>query len=63
MGLAIIALIIGGIYLFFTAVLFVFKAIILGILIFIAQKKFKKVHPTVFILISAIVGIMFNFAA
>ena len=43
--------------------LFVFKAIILGVLIFTAQKKFKKVHPTVFILISAIVGILFNFAA
>lgn len=43
--------------------LFVFKAIILGVIIFIAQKKFKKIHPTVFIFIAALAGIIFNFSA
>lgn len=42
--------------------LFVFKAIILAVGIFIAQKFFKKIHPIVFIIISAAVGIIFNFA-
>ena len=42
--------------------LFVTRAIILAILIFIGQKKFKKVHPVVFIAISAVVGIVFHFA-
>lgn len=42
--------------------LFITRAIILAILIFIGQKKFKKVHPVVFIAISAVVGIVFHFA-
>ena len=42
--------------------LFVLKSIILGVLIFAAQKKFPKIHPTVFIFIAAIVGIVFNFS-
>lgn len=42
--------------------LFVFKAIILAVAIFIAQKFFKKIHPIAFIIISAAVGIIFNFA-
>lgn len=42
--------------------LFVFKAIILAAGIFIAQKFFKKIHPIAFIIISAAVGIIFNFA-
>ena len=43
--------------------LFVVKSIILGVLIFAAQKKFPKIHPTVFIFIAAFVGIIFNFSA
>ena len=42
--------------------LFITRAIILAILIFIGQKKFKKIHPVVFIAISAVVGIVFHFA-
>lgn len=42
--------------------LFVTRAIILAILIFIGQKKFKKIHPVVFIAISAVVGVVFRFA-
>ena len=43
--------------------LFIFKAILLAVLLFIGQKKLKKLHPVVFIAISAVVGIVFNFAA
>ncbi len=42
--------------------LFFIKGIILGIVIFILQKIFKKVHPVAFIALSAIIGIIFNFA-
>ncbi len=42
--------------------LFVFKTIILAILIFVLQKIFKKIHPIVFIIASAGVGIVFNFS-
>ena len=42
--------------------LFVTRAIILAILIFWGQKKFKKLHPVVFIAISAVVGIVFHFS-
>ena len=42
--------------------LFVPRAIILAILLFIGQKKFKKIHPVVFIAISAVVGVVFRFA-
>ena len=40
--------------------LFLWKAIILGVIIFIAQKKLKW-HPAIFIAISAVVGIVFKF--
>ena len=42
--------------------LFSIKAIILAVSIFILQKVFKKLHPVAFIAISAVVGIVFNFA-
>ncbi len=42
--------------------LFVFKTIILAVLIFVLQKIFKKIHPIVYIIFSAVVGIVFNFA-
>lgn len=42
--------------------LFVTRAIILAIIIFWGQKKFKKLHPVVFIAISAVVGIVFHFS-
>ena len=37
-----------------------YKSIILTVLIFIGVKCFKKVHPIVFILISAVIGIIFK---
>lgn len=37
-----------------------YKSIILSVLIFIGVKCFKKVHPIVFILISAVIGIIFK---
>lgn len=37
-----------------------YKSIILSVLIFIGVTKFKKIHPIVFILISAVVGIIFQ---
>ena len=40
--------------------MFIWKAIILAVLIFIGQKKLKW-HPVVFIAISAVVGIIFQF--
>ena len=40
--------------------LFVWKAIALGVVLFIAQKKLKW-HPVIFIAISAVVGIVFKF--
>ena len=40
--------------------LFLWKAIALGIVLFIAQKKLKW-HPVIFIAISAVVGIVFKF--
>ena len=39
---------------------FIWKAIILGAVIFIAQKKLKW-HPVIFIVLSAVVGIIFKF--
>ncbi|MCD8124404.1 MAG: chromate transporter [Lachnospiraceae bacterium] len=42
--------------------LIVWKAVILGILLFLGQKYFPKVHPVVFIALSAVVGIIFQFA-
>ena len=42
--------------------LFVWPALILGILIFLGQKFFPKIHPTVWILLSALVGIVLRFA-
>ena len=40
--------------------LFIWKALILAVLIFIGQKKLKW-HPVVFIAISAVIGIIFQF--
>ncbi|MCD8053784.1 MAG: chromate transporter [Lachnospiraceae bacterium] len=42
--------------------LIVWKAVILGVLLFLGQKYFPKVHPVVFIALSAVVGIIFQFA-
>ena len=42
--------------------LFFIKGIILGVIIFVLSKVFKKIHPIAFIAISAVVGIIFNFA-
>ncbi|MBE6775540.1 MAG: chromate transporter [Ruminococcaceae bacterium] len=38
-----------------------YKSIILSVLIFFGITKFKKIHPIVFILIAAAVGIVFRF--
>ncbi len=38
-----------------------YKSIILSVLIFFGVTKFKKIHPIVFILIAAVVGIVFKF--
>ena len=40
--------------------LFLWKAIALGVVLFIAQKKLKW-HPVIFIAISAVIGIVFRF--
>ena len=42
--------------------LFLFKAILLGVIIFVGQKLFPKIHPIAFIAFSAVVGIVFRFA-
>ncbi len=42
--------------------LFLWKAILLGIVILAGQKIFPKVHPIAFIVFSAVVGIVFRFA-
>ena len=41
--------------------LFIWKAVLLGVVIFAGQKLFPKVHPIAFIALSAIVGILFKF--
>ena len=41
--------------------LFLWKAWILGVVLFICSRKFKKIHPIALILFSAIVGIIFQF--
>ena len=38
------------------------KAVILGIFIFAAMKKFKKIHPVFFIAFAAAAGVIFSFA-
>ena len=40
--------------------IFIWKAIILGAVIFIAQKKLKW-HPVIFIALSAVIGILLKF--
>lgn len=40
---------------------FLWKAWILAIVITVAMQKFKKIHPIVFIAVSALVGIIFHF--
>jgi chromate transporter len=42
--------------------LFLWKAILLGNIIFVGQKIFPKIHPIAFIAFSAVVGIVFHFA-
>ena len=42
--------------------LFLWKAILLGIIIFGGQKLFPKIHPVAFIVFSAVVGVVFRFA-
>ena len=42
--------------------LFLWKAVLLGIAIFILQKFFPKLHPVIFIALSAAAGILFHFA-
>ena len=42
--------------------LFLWKAILLGIIIFGGQKLFPKIHPVAFIVFSAGVGVVFRFA-
>ena len=46
----------GGLLKFFRL-----PAILLAAILFIAQKKLKKIHPVVFIAFSAVVGIVFHF--
>ena len=42
--------------------LFLWKAILLGIIIFGGQKLFPKIHPVAFIVFSAVIGVAFRFA-
>ncbi|EJX01437.1 membrane protein [gut metagenome] len=42
---------------------FVWPAILLGVVIFVAQRRFKNVHPVIFILFAGIVGAVFGFGA
>ena len=42
--------------------LFLWKAILLGIIIFGGQKLVPKIHPVAFIVFSAVVGVVFRFA-
>ena len=42
--------------------LFLWKSILLGIIIFGGQKLFPKIHPVAFIVFSAVVGVVFRFA-
>lgn len=42
--------------------LFLWKAILLAIIIFGGQKLFPKIHPVAFIVFSAVVGVVFRFA-
>lgn len=42
--------------------LFLWKAILLGIILFGGQKLFPKIHPVAFIVFSAVVGVVFRFA-
>lgn len=41
----------------------IWPAVILGAVIFIAQKKFPKIHPVAFIVFAGIVGAVFRFPA
>ncbi len=46
---------------FFNGETFFWQGAVLGILVYLGLWKFKKIHPVVFILISAVVGIIFKF--
>lgn len=41
----------------------VWPAILLGIFVFVGQRKFPKIHPITFIVIAGIVGAVFGFSA
>ena len=41
--------------------LFVWKALALGVFLFWAQRKFKKIHPIAFIAFAGLVGAVFSF--
>lgn len=43
--------------------LIVWPAAVLAVILYVAMKKFNKVHPIVFIAISAVVGIVLHFGA
>ena len=41
----------------------VWPAVILGVVIFVAQRKFSKIHPVAFIVFAGVVGAVFRFPA
>ena len=41
----------------------IWPAVILGVVIFIAQRKFPKIHPVAFIVFAGVVGAVFRFPA
>ena len=41
----------------------VWPAVILGVVIFVAQRKFPKIHPVAFIVFAGVVGAVFRFPA
>ncbi len=43
--------------------LVIWPAVLLGVLLFLGQKLFPKIHPVLFIAASAIVGILFHFGS
>ncbi len=42
--------------------LFLWKAVLLAVVIFAGQKRFPKIHPVAFIVFSAVIGIVIRFA-
>ena len=41
----------------------IWPAVALGVVIFIAQRKFPKIHPVAFIVFAGVVGAVFRFPA